>query len=45
MVAEHDPRAWLSCDLKSLSSNWDTSLGADAHGSAEAPDVMATKGN
>ena len=39
MVAEHDARAWLGGDRQGLGSNWDTSLGADAHGGAQAPDV------
>src|SRR5579864_4122249 len=39
MVAEHDPRARLGGNLKGLGSNGDPSLRADAHRSAEAPDV------
>ena len=39
MVAEHDARAWLGGNRKRLGSNRDPSLRADAHRSAQAPDV------
>ena len=39
MVAKDDARAWLGGDRKGLGCDWNTSLGADAHGRAEAPNV------
>ena len=39
MVTEHHSRTWLGAHRKGLSSNGDPTLWADAHGSAEAPDI------